>query len=131
MIGFMLLVLWTLIMWGSFLANWDVFSPAKMYLICVLLFFADIFVTPYDGAVTLTYAALLILGLVLSIQESLLVRQVHFPPVYRSPASAVSQPAVTPHSRTTPATPSSPRRSASRHCRPWHHAMSPRSIRWW
>ena len=99
MIGFMLLVFWTLIMWGSFLANWDVFSPAKMYLICVLLFFADIFVTPYDGAVTLTYAALLFLGLVLSIQESLLVRQVHFPPVNRSPASAVTHPPVAPHSR--------------------------------
>jgi len=72
MIGYSLLFVWA-VMWGFSLAtNRDIFSPAKMYMFSVFFYFADIFVNPYDDAVTVTYSALLLLGLVLAIQESYL-----------------------------------------------------------
>lgn len=86
--GYFLLLAWTATSVFSLATNRDIFSPVKLYLFCLFLFFADIFFTPYDLAVSTTYLGLLVLGLFLAIQES------HLPKPSKTPLSArvVSRP---------------------------------------
>lgn len=67
--GLILLVCWIFITILSVLFNRDIFSPAKIYLLSIFVYFASIFFEDYSLNIYLVYIFLLFFGLILVIFE--------------------------------------------------------------
>ena len=78
----------------SLATNKDVFSPGKFYHLFLCVYFIDIFVSPHNSYVYVTYAGYILLGFVISMLERLQLGRQHGPtlvagPKFRIPNSAI------------------------------------------
>lgn len=65
----LVLLVWLVTMLGAFVRNKDIFSPAKLYLMWLFVFFAEVFFSEYSLPVYLCYLALLAAGVAMIMLE--------------------------------------------------------------
>lgn len=70
MAGYALLLTWTLVTSVALFTNRDIFSPAKIYLLMLFVFFGSIFMMPYSASIVAIYVGLLVVGLVAALFEA-------------------------------------------------------------
>ena len=68
--GLFLFISWSLICGYSLFSNRDIFSPVKLYLLTLGVYFSDLFTVEYFSEIYVTYIIYLLMGLLLAMLEA-------------------------------------------------------------